>query len=30
MILELKLKVEIIREKNKPDKEQKSKLNKPD
>jgi len=30
MILELKLKVEIIREKNKLDKEQKSKLNKPD
>ena len=29
MILELKLKVEIIREKNKLDKEQKNKLNKP-
>ena len=29
MILELKLKEEIIREKNKLDKEQKNKLNKP-
>ena len=29
MILELKLKAEIIREKNKLDKEQKNKLNKP-